>query len=265
MDVSGTFLPSIGFDPSARARLVAANSDVADEAECLAHLYASDAGGALRTLLGAAHRHPIGMFPSIKTGFNNPYEGTVEPALILESEVNPDVVDYQTQAFRLRVVVLGQTREWICDHLRQMVDGSIEAIEVKRTPADLTDIEYRSKLAAVREVCRRLGWRFRVLYEADIRGSASRQINIGHIAAHRSVHITPEQMSAFEALRAAAGSRTTFAALREALDNRRIQGKAAAHALIVRGRVSLNLDQLIHDTTIVKLRPEPRFTSRIRF
>lgn len=246
-----------------RARLVDGSSDLARSLEPLANLYVSDAGGALRTLLGDAHSHGIGVYPSWKTRLAQPYEGLGEQALIEESEISPLVHDFQTQAFRLRMMISGAAVEWICDHLRQLADGTVEAIEVKQSPEQM-DAAYVAKIARAREILGRIGWRVRVRYEREIIGGAQLALNRGHILAHRSIHVSDEQHDSFERL-LASSPRTTFGQVRDAMDRRQVQGTAVVHALICAGRVVLDLDEPIRDATPVELRPVPRFNSKIRF
>ncbi|MBA2920879.1 hypothetical protein GON01_02790 [Sphingomonas sp. MAH-20] len=246
-----------------RARLVDASSDLASSIDPLASLYVSDAGGALRTLMGDAHRHVIGVYPSWKTGLAQPYEGLGEQALIEESEILAKVLDYQTQAFRLRMMIGGAAVEWICDHLRQLEDGTIEAIEVKQHPEQMKP-DYVLKISRAREILGRIGWRVRVRYEKEIAGSPQFALNRGQILAHRSAHTSEEQLARLEELRARS-PRSTFAAVRDAMDPRPLQGKAVVHALICAGRVVLDLDEPIRDATAVELKPVPRFISKIRF
>ncbi len=233
------------------------------EATALAHLYVSDAGAALRTLLGDAHRHVIGTYPSWKTGLPQPYEGLGEQALIEESEIRHDIVDYQTQAFRLRLMLGAARVEWICDHLRQYADGTIEAIEVKQHLRQM-DEEYIAKIQRAREILARLGWTLRVRYEEEIIGCEQGQRNRAEILAHRSAHISQRQWATFNRMRRAS-SIATYAAVRDALDTRPLQGKAVMHRLICAGRIAVDLQHPIRDLGIVELLPAPRFTSKIRF
>ena len=245
------------------ARLLDAASDLAIAADPLAHLYVSDAGGALRTLLGDAHQHVIGSYPSWKTRLSQPFEGLGELALIEESELLAKVHDYQTQAFRLRMIINNMMTEWICDHLRQLDDGTIEAIEVKQHPRQM-DLLYQLKMNRAREILARLGWRLIVRYEPDIIGSKTAATNRGHILAHRSTCISEWQLATFEHLRAISAI-STFGEVRDAMDERHLQGKAVVHALICAGRLVLDLDTTIRDGTPVELRAAPRFISKIRY
>lgn len=237
---------------------------VADaSAEPLVHLYHSDAGGALRTLLGAAHQHFIGTLPSWKTGFSNPYEGCGEQALAADSEIDADVLDFQTQAFRLRMVDRHGRSEWICDHLRQLRSGIVEAIEVKQHP-DQMDTAYVRKIDKARELLGSIGWKVVVRYEKALVGSRARRTNRANLLADRSVHLGGSHWAQVERLRSTSRF-VEFGDLRTALDTRLAGGTAAANAVIARGRGRIDLDRLICDRTVVELLPEARFTSMVRW
>lgn len=245
------------------ARLVDAASDLGASMTPLAHLYVADAAGALRTLLGDAHMHPVGSYPSWKTGLSQPYDGLTEPGLIEESEVDPDVVDYQTQAFRLRYGLMSGSAEWICDHLRQYRDGRVEAVEVKRTPQDMS-ADYLLKIQVAREILGRAGIDLVVRYDRDINGCPWKVINRGHILAHRSSHVDEDARVRFEQTYRRTDT-ITMGELRLVMDPRRIQGVAAVHALMCAGRIDCDRTMPIHDGTALSLLPPHSFISNIRF
>lgn len=253
--------------PSQQIRLVQAGTDAAEKAHLAANIYVADDGGPLRTVVGSYHHHWTGEEHSQKTGLSNPYEGGVEQALIIESELRADVLDYRTQAFRMQLPVGTTTREWICDHLRHIrCDGVdyVEVIECKPNISYLGDANDRARLQAIASLCAGLGWRFRVLYDRDVRGSGERQLNFGHIYAHKTVHVPDEKLAKFEQL-VIVSPTLTFGALREALHPDRIQGSAMAHAMICLGRVEFDLGRYLCDASPVRLLPAPEFTSLIRF
>jgi hypothetical protein len=231
--------------------------------EPLAKLFVSDAGGALRTLLGAAHRHFIGVLPSLKTGLSNPFEGIGEQALACDSESDADVHYFQTQAFRLRMLVNGRQAEWICDHLRQLRCGRVEAIEVKGHPKQM-DGAYRQKLIEARTLLADIGWRVVIRYEDGIVGCPARQVNRSDLMQDRSVHVDEDGIAAFERMRVE-NAHTTFGALCRELDSRRAFGEAKARSMMARGRARTDLDRLITDASPVELLPTPRFLSKISF
>lgn len=250
-----------------RLRLVEAGTDAATASTPAARIYVAEDGGPIRTVVGADHSHFVGEESSMKTGLSNPYEGAVEYLLIRESEVRHDVLAFRTQGMRMRLMVGNSVREWICDHLRQVRVGHtdvIEAIECKPNMSFLGDVHERAKMTAVRKVVEGLGWRFRVVYEADVLGGGERQINLGTIFAHKTKHVGDEHRAAFELL-AHEAPQATFGRLSRALSERRQEGVALAHAFICEGRVRFDLDRRLHDDSKVELLPRPSFTSRLWF
>jgi hypothetical protein len=253
-------------DRDPKLSLVGYGTDAADATHVAARIYAASDGGPIRTVVGDGHRHFTGEEPSQKTGLSNPYEGPTEHALIIESELRADVLDYRTQAFRLRLLVGASVQEWIVDHLRHIrCDGVdiIEAIECKPNLSFLSDSE-RAKQAAAAKIIRGLGWRHRVVYLREVLGSGERQINFGEIYAHQTTHISAASQAVFERMCTGCPS-MTFRELREALHPERVQGTAMAHALICRGRIEFDLDRYLFDPTPVRLIPVINFKSRIRF
>lgn len=227
-------------------------------------LHVPQEGGAIRTLVGGAHRHLIGVYPSKKTGLPNPYEGRLERSLIHWCEADGRVVDYQSQAARLVFPTDRGLREWIIDLLRQLEDGTIEAIEVKRSERDLRDPDYALKLSYARAIIESFGWRFRIMFTEQIVGPLPRIRNVARIQTRRSVRIDADAQARFERL-VRSHSTASFEDLRKALDPRVAQGVAKAQRMIAAGRVLVNLDQDIRDNTMVQLRPRRVVHSRIRF
>ncbi len=250
-----------------RLRLVVAGTDAAAASIPSARIYVADDGGPIRTVVGADHSHFIGEEASMKTGLSHPYEGAVEYLLIRESEVRHDVLAFRTQAMRMRVMVGNSTREWICDHLRQVRVGQadvIEAIECKPDMSYLGDVGERARMTAVRKVVEGLGWRFRVIYEAEVLGGGERQVNLGTIMAHKTKQVRDEHRAAFGLL-VRETPHSTFGRLRTALSDVRQEGTALAHAFICEGRVRFDLDRRLHDGSPIELLPRPSFTPRIWF
>jgi hypothetical protein len=249
-----------------RLRLVRDQSSEAEGATFAARLYVAEDGGPIRTVAGDYHRHQTGEEPSVKTGLSNPYEGPTEHALVVESSLRADVLDFRTQAFRLRLLVGGSVREWICDHLRHVRQGDLDMVEAIECKPDVSyvDADERAVQAAAAEVVRGLGWRHRIIYLDQVLGSGERQINSGEIYAHQTTNVPEDRLASFERM-CAAEPNVTFHELRTALDPNRVRGTAMAHALICRGRVRFDLDRYLFDPMPVRLLPTPRFDSRIRF
>ena len=248
-------------------RLVYVGSDDAAGARPAARMYVADDGGPLRTIAGNAHSHWVGEEHSTKTGLSNPYEGPTEQALIIESELRADVLTYRTQAFRLKLMVGTSAEQWICDHLRQIRHGNgylIEAIECKPDLSYIGAPAKRQKMLAIKRVIEGMGWKFRVIYEKQVRGGGERQINFGRIYARNTAPVTDDAMAAFERL-VDRSPNVTVRTLREALSSERTSGEAMVQALICMGRVEFDLDRLFFDGSLVRLLPAARFTPKIWF
>jgi hypothetical protein len=238
----------------------------AEHARFAARMYVAADGGPIRTIVGDGHHHFTGEEPSQKTGLSNPYEGPTEHALIIESELRSDVLDYRTQAFRLRLLVGTSAREWICDHLRHIRHNGVDIIEAIECKPDLSFVneDEQAVQTAVGKVMRDMGWRHRILYLSNIRGSGERQINFGEIYAHQTTHIPEDRLAAFERMCVDTPD-MTFREVREALHEEPVKGTAMAHALICRGRVQFDLDRYLFDPMPVRLIPATDFQSLIRF
>lgn len=128
-------------------------------------------GAPIRSIITGRRRITTGCYASRKAGRGLPYESMAERALFMQSEVDPDVVDYRAQPFRFEFVIDGQKRTYIVDCVRLMGDGTIEVVEVKHDARSLRDPDYVAKLEAVRLICERVGWRFRVVLQKAVRTS----------------------------------------------------------------------------------------------
>lgn len=223
-------------------------------------------GGPIRTVVGDSHRHFVGEESSNKTALSNPYEGPTEFALIVESELRAEVLSYRTQAFRLRLMVGGSQREWICDHLRHIRENGVDIVEAIECKPNLSylDADERLVQAACREIIEGLGWRHRIIYHRDVVGGGERQVNFGAIYSHKTVHVPDAALDRFERL-CETSSQTTFHDLRLALHQDRLKGTAMAHSLICQGRVDFDLNRYLFDPSPVRLVPAFSFHQRIWF
>lgn len=249
-----------------RLRLVRFDAPAAETATFAAEMCVANDGGPIRTIVGDLHRHFTGEEPSQKTGLSNPYEGRTEHALIVESELRSDVLDFRTQAFRLKLMVGGVAREWICDHLRHIRRDGVDIVEAIECKPDLSYVtaDERSVHSAVARVMHAMGWRHRLVYLRDVMGGGERQINFGEIYSNKTTPIPDDRLAAFERM-CVGPPDMTFRQLREALHDNPIIGTARAHALICRGRVEVDLDRYLFDPMPVRLLPPMRFNSEIRF
>lgn len=133
-----------------------------------ATLVVTPTGAPIRTIITGRRHVTTGVYVSRKAGRALPYESMNERAFFMHSEVDTEVVDYRAQPFRLEFILNGRKRAYIVDCVRLLADGLIELVEIKNDRRSLRDLDYASKLEAVRTICDRLGWRFRVVFKSSL-------------------------------------------------------------------------------------------------
>lgn len=229
-----------------------------DEASRLAQIQVLEHGGHANPVIKRGQRHLRSRMGSIKTGRQQVVEGRGHRDLTMYNEVNPQVLDYQAHPFHIRWHVGGKRFDYYPDHIRLLRDGTIELIEVKRSPADLADPDYRAKLGGVAEIARRGGWTFRILYHVDIAGTRWRMRNVEGIYARRLLRVSRSEQDAITAF-ILRDLPSTWADLRARVapgDPRR--GNAVLENAIALGRIDVDLDRRITCATMVTpLAPMP--------
>lgn len=217
-------------------------------------------GGHERPVITRGSKHLRFRYLSTKTATVQLGEGKGEEFLALFNEVSSTVHDYECHPFEIHLVVRGRTVRYRPDAVRQMADGSIELIEAKRTSNDLQDPEYREVLAAVAELCRQCGWKFRDLYLDDIFGPKpkdnprklpERVTNVRALFGRRTMALTrQEQRVASRA--ASSGAPLDWSDLRDRLaPDDPLQGDAVIEHLLAAGRLSTDLDQKFGPSTLL--------------
>lgn len=128
-------------------------------------------GSPIRSIITGRRNRTTGSYASRKAGRGLPYESMAERTFFMQSEVQTEVVDYRAQPFRFEFVLDGRKRIYIVDCVRLLSDGSIEIVEIKHDVSGLRDTDYVAKLKAVRTICERVGWRFRIFLEKALLAS----------------------------------------------------------------------------------------------
>lgn len=159
--------PSItALDAAVRAPAHEADDPLSWESlSATATLVLTPSGGPIRTIVTGRRLTTTGAYASRKAGRALPYESMNERAFFMHSEVDTDVVDYRAQPFRFEFILDGQKRTYIVDCVRLLAGGEVEVVEIKNDRRALKDPDYRLKLEAVRLICHRIGWRFRVVFK----------------------------------------------------------------------------------------------------
>ncbi|MBW8303794.1 MAG: hypothetical protein K0M78_07605 [Brevundimonas sp.] len=216
-----------------------------------ARLVGATDGGPIRTILTGTKKLVTGSYPSRKAGRAMPYEGMNEHDFIMHCEVDTEVVDYRVQPFRFEFVVDGKKRIYIADVVRLLSSGQIEVVEVKQDRLALKDPDYSLKLECVKEICRRVGWLFRVVFSLELRRPAVRFTNIQDIQAWRTTRYGPGDV--YQVCDLLSGhAHKTMGALAEALGDP-IVGVAKLKAMMVGRVVRLELNRKLGADTLVSL------------
>jgi hypothetical protein len=189
-------------------------------------------GRPIRTIITGRRRIVTGVYTSRKARRGLVLESMNERAFFMHSEVDTAVVDYMCQPCRFEFVLDGVARVYIADCVRQLADGSLEVIEVKHDYRALRDPDYARKLEAVRQVCRIVGWGFRVVHGAPLRERTARNLNVEAVQLSRYVHYGAREVFAAANLCERAGGQIALGDLAEHLGERRL-GMAQASAMMV--------------------------------
>ncbi|MEH2472397.1 hypothetical protein V1281_006413 [Nitrobacteraceae bacterium AZCC 2161] len=120
----------------------------------------------IRTFVEYAHSKPVGRFVSRKSRRAMTWEGFGERHLMRISEADGQFVRYLAQPHRLEIRVDHSDKPllYFPDLRRDLKDGTIEIIEVKRTEKEIeADPDYAFKIAMAESVYAALGWKFRII------------------------------------------------------------------------------------------------------
>jgi hypothetical protein len=191
-------------------------------------------------------------------------EGKGEEYLARFNEVATCVLDYECHPCKIELVQDGQVRSYRPDAIRLLVGNIIELIEVKRTPDDLGNPQYRELLARVTEIARLCGWTFRVLNLDQIMGPRAgnphqlpqRVRNVDALYGRRTMSLSRQEERVAERA-VALGEPLEWAELRERLaPTDPLQGDAVIEALLGRGLLSTDLDRPFgRRTTLMPTKP----------
>lgn len=188
-------------------------------------------------------------------------EGPSEMFLAMDSEVNWAVRDWEAHPMIFDMVYDGLPMTYHLDLMRQLRDGTVECLEAKRTARDLFDPNYRTKLACVAEICRRVGWRFQIRYKADIVGSETRRRNVEALFSQVYKQVDRRQEATVDRF-INDNEPMAWGTLRDELSESRIEGNAIIYHLSTRQRLAFDLDdEVTADTVVTPLPTAPAVPS----
>lgn len=191
------------------------------------------------------------IFPSRKCGAPIVCEGGNELLLATHCEIDPGVIGFATQALCFEVAVEGRWQKYHADFVRLLADGTIEVVEVKPNAQHLLKPGYQAKLEAVKEICRRLGWNFRLAFGEDLRRRTFFNFHAEQMYRHRFYRIVPKVEDAILTRVWSQKVGLALGDLRQFFDHH-AEWVAAIGQLICRAELYVDLSvPLVHDTQVV--------------
>jgi hypothetical protein len=153
--------------------------------------YFSEREGGLpvRAIVTGRRSRRTGAYFSVKCGYAVPWESGNELRAIYDAEVRTDVVRYRVQPHTLHLGDGKGVRQYTPDLELQLIDGTIEIVEVKGRFIEDADPQYSEKLNAARKVYAITGHKFRVIEYDQCRDAQSKAVD--EVQAYRRVVITP--------------------------------------------------------------------------
>lgn len=209
-------------------------------------------GGRSRPVILRGSRHLRSRIVSRKTGRLQLTEGKGLRFLCILCETSAACLDYEAHPMIVRTVADGVRWTWYPDLVRSVVGGPIELIEVKRTVSDLDDPLRERKYEVMSEFVRRIGWRFRILYDRDIFGAEDvayeRAVNAGDVHGARFLRLRRREESAIDAIVARGGASWAEARGLVAPADR-MRADEVLLCAVARGRLHFDFDETRTDRT----------------
>lgn len=144
---------------------------------------------------------------------------------------------------------------------RQLADGLVELVKIKNDRRALREPDDALKLEAVRMICERIGWRFRIIFKSTLFGPAHVFRNICDVQPWRFTEHTKADVFKV-AHRLQGGASMPLAELSEHLGNPFV-GAAKLKAMMVGRIVRLDLSRSLNPNTPVSLLSDPRWPARL--
>ncbi len=254
----GAILLDPAYEPSStRLRQLAVTPDLhadisAADLTSMGSTFLAEGGGSLRTFSGGLP-HVCGWWPGWKTRRVQHWEGIAALDFIHEAETNHEVDWLQSEGIAFHFYLAPKWYDYTADGL-MVVNGVRHVVEIKRTAADLRDPEYRMKLAAVAEICRRCGWIFRIVLADEIFENPLHAENCRLFSDRRFVHVDRRHIDALENFGMKHGPDTTYGELAAVLAPGAVpHGEALIQALTIRRRVEIDLTRRVYHHCPVRI------------
>ena len=209
-------------------------------------------GGAIRTLIKGAARHPTGRYVSVKAGRAQPWKSLDELARIIVCEVDPSVRTYQVQPHRIDFHLSRRIVHFFADLRVDRRDGGVD---IELSPAG-KDVSKGDVVEWARTVYDALGWNLRVRKAEDRSRSVVVEANCRLIEGDRFAVVPPSALSVARSMIEGSGGQLPYGELIERVGASMgvvPRGRAVVNAMIVRGLLELDLTKSLRPRTLVRL------------
>lgn len=239
-------LRALGIDPSLHPDIRS------DKLVTMASIVTSETGGSIRTFSGGLN-HECGWHTSFKAHRLLHWEGISARRFLIASECDRHVNRMVAEGIRFLFYLAPKWRSYTAD-VDMMVDGVRHIVEIKARAGAIGDAEYRLVLAAVAEICRRIGWVFRLVLGTEIFENRLHEDNCELFASRRFVRLSERTMDRFEGFAIRRGVETTYGELAEVLDPTCTErGEAFIQALTIRQRIDIDLTGRVYHRTPLRI------------
>lgn len=216
----------------------------------IAKILVLEGGGHWRPVITRGGCHLRFRIPSLKTGLTQVGEGKGEQRFAFLNEVDANTWDYQCHPWQIISQVASRRFKYRPDAIRYLANGIVEVIEIKRTFRDLADEEYCEMLGKVKEICRQIGFRFRVLYLADIVQSDAHRENVDILFGRRYMTLSRQQERELRTLRLAKNPIPWGSARELITAENMLEGDAVLECAAARGMFAFDLTAARTDDTL---------------
>lgn len=193
-------------------------------------------------------RKNIGKFPSLKNRRAIWYESLLERDYMYLLEIDPDVISFDSQPFRIRYFIDKEPHHYTPD-IRVVKKNITEIVEVKPERKTL-EAEFISLVKRIAPICAREGFKYRVATEATIR-MEPRLSNIKVLFKYCRTDITfQDQADLYRFF--STRKEATVKEIQEFLLPSD-QAKQITYALIFWGLISTDLNKVINPGSLVHL------------
>ncbi|MGB7407292.1 MAG: hypothetical protein WA908_02205 [Pontixanthobacter sp.] len=224
-----------------------------DRVKMMGEMITTSNGGSIRTFSGKL-AHENGWWPSRKRRLLQHWEGKTQRQALLLAECDFTIEWAQSEPCLLRFRIGDAWFEWYADLLVSRYRGPDELWEIKKSDRQLEDPDYLLKLAGAREVCRRMGKRFRLVMADEIAVNRHHRDNVELFASRRFVTIDPKYLGRFENFSIKHGQDTTYGELANIIEPLNpVRGAAIIQGLTVQRRVEIDLRARLSDATPLRI------------